>query len=114
MVSVCKFMAITRACNSLFEAHSSLKCLSAGAVDEFWKPVMEEESGGPLGWMFGKKAKKDDFPYVDTLKCDYTSQEVSKLASLSSYNLVEGLKNVGFDIDQVEAGNLETEQQVVQ
>ena len=56
--------------------------------------------------MFGKKTKKDDFPYVDTLKCDYTSQEVSKLASLSSYNLVEGLKNVGFDIEQVEAGNL--------
>ncbi|KAK1746153.1 hypothetical protein QTG54_002760 [Skeletonema marinoi] len=72
-----------------------------GAVDEFCKPVMEEESGGPLGWMFGKKTKKDDFPYVDTLKCDYTSQEVSKLASLSSYNLVEGLKNVGFDIEQV-------------
>lgn len=85
--------------------------MSAGAVDEFCKPVMEEESGGPLGWMFGKKTKKDDFPYVDTLKCDYTSQEVSKLASLSSYNLVEGLKNVGFDIEQVEAGNLETEEE---
>jgi len=69
--------------------------MSAGVVDEFHK---SEESGGFFKGLF---SKKDNFPYIDTVKCDYTSEEVAKLASLSSYSLVEGLKNVGFDIEQV-------------
>jgi len=59
---------------------------------------------------FCNESKEDNFPYVDTLKCKYTTEEVSKLSSLSSYNLVEGLKNVGFDIEQVEKGQVEMEQ----
>jgi hypothetical protein len=49
----------------------------------------------------GNVGKGDNFPYFNTLKTDYSIREVSKLSSLSSYNLVEGLKNVGFDIEQV-------------
>ena len=66
-----------------------------GVVDEFCQP---EESGGLLKWILGKK---DDFPNFSTLKTNYSSEEVCKLSSLSSYNIVEGLKNVGFDIEQV-------------
>ena len=71
-------------------------------MDEFYQSEPEKVSGGLFKRMFGKNSEKDDFPYIDTLKCNYTSAEVSKLSSLSSYNIVEGLKNVGFDIEQVE------------
>ncbi len=74
-------------------SYCNVNALSAGAVGEFCS-----------------KSKEDNFPYVDTLKCKYTTEEVSKLSSLSSYNLVEGLKNVGFDIEQVEKGQVEMEQ----
>jgi len=42
------------------------------------------------------------FPYLDTFQCQYTTEEVNRLSSICSYSLVEGLKNVHFDIDQVE------------
>lgn len=41
------------------------------------------------------------FPYFSVYKCDYTDTEVRQLCDLSAYSLVEGLKNVGFDISQV-------------
>jgi len=41
-------------------------------------------------------------PYIDTTQCNYSKEEVSKLSALSSYTIVEGLKNVNFDIKQVE------------
>ena len=52
-----------------------------------------------------KSAKIDkDFPYADTFNCDYNVGEVNYLSSICSYNLVEGLKNVNFNINQVEEG----------
>lgn len=49
-------------------------------------------------------------PHVDTTKNDYSIQDVHRLSSLASYNLVEGLNNVNFDIEQVEKGlNLDVE-----
>lgn len=72
-------------------------------MDEFYQSEPKKVGGGLFKKVFGKKKnnKKDDFPYINTLKCNYTSAEVSKLSSLSSYNIVEGLKNVGFDVEQV-------------
>ncbi len=70
-------------------------------MDEFYQSEPEKVNGGLFKRVFGKNNKKGDFPYIDTTKCDYTSAEVCKLSSLSSYNIVEGLKNVGFDIEQV-------------
>ena len=49
-----------------------------------------------------KEGVDKEFPYFSTFKCDYNTQEVNKLSSLCSYSLVEGLKNVGFSINQVE------------
>lgn len=48
------------------------------------------------------KGRFAPFPYINTLLCDYTGDEVNMLSSSCSYNLVEGLKSVDFDIDQVE------------
>lgn len=48
------------------------------------------------------KSVSDDFPYINTLQCNYSTEEVNRLSSICSYSLVEGLKNVNFDIDQVE------------
>jgi hypothetical protein len=83
-----------RRCN-VFDA------MSSGVVEEFCKSETEEKPKGLLSKFFGRKKKGDNFPYIDTLKCDYSMQLVSKLSSRNSYNLVEGLKNVGFDIEQV-------------
>ena len=44
----------------------------------------------------------EDFPYLDTLTCDYSEEDVHRLSGISAYSLVEGLKNVNFDISQVE------------
>jgi hypothetical protein len=73
--------------------------MSSGVVGEFCKSETQEKTSGILSKIFGKTG--DNFPYIDTFKCDYSLEEVSKLSSLNSYNLVEGLKNVGFDIEQV-------------
>jgi hypothetical protein len=48
------------------------------------------------------KNRNKKFPYFSTFQCDYNLDDVNRLSSLSSYSLVEGLKNVDFDIDQVE------------
>jgi hypothetical protein len=44
----------------------------------------------------------DNFPYVDTMECDYSIETVNKLSLLSCYNLAEGLKNLDFDINEIE------------
>jgi hypothetical protein len=44
----------------------------------------------------------ENFPYLSTFDTDFNLEDVNRLSSLCSYNLVEGLKNVDFDIDQVE------------
>ena len=76
----------------LFEAHFLLKyAMSSGVVGESCKSETQEKTSGILSKIFGKTG--DNFPYIDTFKCDYSLEEVSKLSSLNSYNLVEGLKN---------------------
>jgi hypothetical protein len=42
-----------------------------------------------------------NFPYVDTMDCDYSIETVNKLSLLNCYNLAEGLKNVKFDINEI-------------
>ena len=42
-----------------------------------------------------------DFPCISTMKCDYSIDDVNKLAHLSSFQLVDGLRQVGFDVGDV-------------
>jgi hypothetical protein len=46
--------------------------------------------------------KKDHPPLFRTFQTVYSAKEVNELSSISGYTLVEGPKNVGFDIDKVE------------